>query len=295
MTDLRVPQDQLIHLLIDEGNPGFKDKFDVGDYTLDQVTAITPASGDFRDTSVRCRVTNPNKGIGTITLKYRRIDLSKILRNITVKLNNYTATTQLTAAECAGELNRLYGLSLLPADSQSAVWNAGSSNPWYSIATSLCYKGNFTFQWTRGKRQLDDAIVANNGGSHDLNGRLWQGGNTFGGDRKTQGDYLTYGMDLSAVASTINALAASGSLATGNASLTAIVAEMNNQFGSTMFDASQAHSVQGGMGGLAFTKLTTLPNASYPLANNAKYSKVLLLTAQATSWFQGTMYLHYNG
>jgi len=296
MTDFRKPQDDLLYDLIEEANPGFKDKFAKGSFVIDNLRSYTPQAGEIANTIARLRAAPGTAAIGVLDIKYRRIDLSKLFKNISpITLTTWNSATALPIAQVIAEINQRFGLYLRVEDFPSNSAGIGSTSTAMTCTGSQCFIGQFSARYVKAKRDLDDAIVSNNGGSHDLNGRLWQGGNTFDGGRKTQGDYLTYGMDLSAVAATINGLAASGSMAAGNANLTAIVAEMNKQMGSNLFDASQAHSVQGGMGGLAYTRLSALPNASYPFANSAKYSKVLMLTAQATSWFQGVMYLHYNG
>lgn len=290
MTDFRKPQDDLLYDLIEEANPGFKAKFAKGSFVIDNLRTYTPQAGEIANTIARLRAAPGSAGIGTKDIKYRRIDLSKLFKNISpITLTTWQAATNLPIANVIAEINARYGLYLRPEDFPSTS-SIGTTTATMVCSASQCFISQFSARYVKGKRPASDAIT-----NPSLNGRLYQGGNDFPAGSKTQGDYLTYGMDLSAVAATINALSASGSLAAANASLVTIVAEMNKQMGSNMFDASQAHSVQGGMGGLAFLRLSALPNASYPFANSAKFSKVIMFTAQATSWFQGTMYCHYNG
>lgn len=293
MTDFRKAQDDLLYDLIEEANPGFKQKFAKGSFIIDNLRTYTPQAGEIANTLARLRAAPGTANIGTRDIKYRRIDLAKLFKNMQpVVFTTWDSATNLPIAKAVTELSNRFGLKFATSDF-SPTTSIGTTVGNLTCSSSQCFIGTITAVYTKARRNLDDAIVANNGGSHDLAGRQWQGGNTMP-PAKTQGDYLTYGMDLSAVASTINALSASGSMAAGSASLLAIVAEMNKQ-SDIVFDGTQAHSVQNGLGGLAYTKLSALPNASYPFANSAKYSKVLMLTAQGTSWFQGTMYLHYNG
>ena len=290
MTDYRKPQGDLLYDLIEESNPGFKSKFSQSDYILDSVTAYTPGTGEIQNTTIRCRAKPGGRALGSKTLKYRRIAMASILRGVTVKLTNWAPTTTLTIAEVLTTINAMYGLTLVPSDiPATSTITQGNVN--LGVTGSNCYTGIIALNWTKGKRNLSDAITAVNGSSN-LNGRLWPGGNTFGGARKPQGDFATYGADLSSQSATLNGLIASGTATTGVAWLTNVATELNAQYGSSFF-SSNAATTQGGMGGLTYAKVT-LPNAAYPDANSAKYNRAIVLTAAADSWFQGKLYLHFN-
>jgi hypothetical protein len=279
--------------LINTSNPGLKVPLTVDMLRTLVPTAVTPGSGQIQDTSLRLLSVPGNLGkyIGTQTLYYRRINLANLFRSMTLTLDNYLGSTTMTAAQFCTAFNTKYGTELVPSDFSNTSFTSGTSYPVSIVAGSLCYEGSFTFKWTQGVPTMHQAIT-----NQVLAGKLYPGGNTFGGGRKPQADVLTYGLDCSQIRTALLALPSSVASATPTnwtqANYSAVLAYLQQSRPDLNF-SGQDSATQGGLGNLAMTRYV-LPAASVPGANSNKYANVTVITAVAGSWFQGQLYLHFN-
>lgn len=280
--------------LINTSNPGLKVPL-----TLDMVrslvpTAVTPGSGQIQDTSLKLLSAPGNLGkyIGTQTLYYRRINLANLFRSMTLTLDNYLGSTTMTAAQFCTCFNAKYGTELVTSDFSNTTFTSGSSYTVSIVAASLCYEGSFTFKWTQGVPTLQQAIT-----NPVLVGKLYPGGNTFGGARKAQADVLSYGLDCSKIRSSLLAIASSStptpaSWQQAGSSLAAILGFLQQNLPSLNFSGVDS-ATPGGLANLQVVRYT-LPQATVPQANSSKFAYVVLINAVAGSWFQGSFYLHFN-
>jgi hypothetical protein len=280
--------------LINQSNPGLKVQLTSSMLGSLVPTAVTPGTGQIQDTSLRLLAQQGNSGhyIGLQTVFYRRINLGNLYRNMVLTLSNYIGSTTMTAAQFVTAFNAQYGTELVTSDFTNTSFTSGTQTTVAMVATSLCYSGSITVKWTQGVPALQQRIS-----TPVLTGKLYPGGNTFGGARKPQGDVLTYGLNCTSVAAALKGLAASiqvtpalwGGAGSNYASILAFLQQSIPGLNFNGTDQANA----GGLGNLFLTRLT-LPSASAPGANSAAYGFVTLIPAVSTSWFQGQLYLHYN-
>lgn len=278
--------------LINQSNPGLQ----VAPLTAAMLrtlvpTAITPGTGQIQDTSVRLMVKPGNANYyGSETVTYRRINLANFFRGMTLTLDDYVGSTTMTAAQFVASFNAKYGTVLATTDFTNSSFSSGTSYTVSLAAGSLCYNGSFTFKWTQGKQYVSQAIT-----NPVLAGKTYPGGNSFPSGRKPQGDFITYGLDFASISSTLKGLSASVTVTPtmwASAPYSTILSYLQQQFPAQNFSASDS-ATTGGLGNLVLTRYT-LPSASVPGANSAKFANVTTIAAVSGSWFQGLLYLHYN-
>lgn len=251
-------------------------------------TAITPGTGQIQDTSVRLMARPGQPYFGSQTVFYRRINLSTFFRGLSpVKLPLFTgSTTAITAAQLVAALNSLYGLALVSTDLTGTTYGTGTVTVTIA-ATSLCYEGSFTLSWTPAKQQIALAFAAAANGDV-LNGKILV----------PTGQTLTYGLDCTLIDTQLKGLAASQVVTTANwqtagSAYAAILGFLQQYLPNVGFNAN-ADGTQGGLGGSTLTRYT-LPSASVPGANSAKFTGLTTITpASGTPWYAGSLYLHYN-
>lgn len=297
-TDYRKPQDQLIYDLIEESNPGFKAAYPLGSLQFTNMTAITVDSADpyKRDTQVVCSGKTGSGVTGRVTVKYRRINLSTMFKNMSVVLTDWLPSniTILPRATWTASLAAKYGLSVVDAD-----WNAtyggmtvNAVQPTLSV-NSLCYTGGITgIVWKRGKQPMSNMIPDN---KQVLVGRLYPGGNDFSNQsRKPVGEWQLYGLDASEIKSTIEGFAASTAVAVNDASapVVALLNWLKANSGKTNWSTADS-SVDGGIGGLTWYRYS-LPSVSVPEGNTSRFNRALVIQSTSSSWFSGKLILHYN-
>lgn len=282
--------------LVQSSNPGM----DIAPLTVDQLRTLVPttvtADAFGRDTSVRLMVRPGNsKYFGSQTVTYRRINLANYFRNMVITLDDYlTGSGNMTAAQFATAMNNKYGTSFDPAGSDWASTFSAVSGTQYSVtaqSTSLCYEGSVGFKWTRGKQQISAAIT-----NPVLVGRLYPGGNSMP-PAKPQGDFLTYNADFSSVKSLLASISSgttvtAAQLTTSGSAYAGVLSYLQRIRPDLGFNASDS-ATQGGLGNLVWTRYT-IPSAALPAANSNKFTTVFVITAAAGSWFQGSLFLHYN-
>ncbi|BDD79838.1 hypothetical protein [Burkholderia phage FLC9] len=280
--------------LINQSNPGLQ----VAPLSMQNLqtlvpTAITPVTGTIQDTSLRLLTVQGNgRYVGNQTVTYRRINLATLFRSMVLTLDDYIGSTTMTAAQFCTAFNNKYGTELVPTDFANTTFTSGTSYTVSMLAGSLCYSGSFTVKWTQGAPYMNQKIT-----NQVLVGKLYPGGNTFGGGRKPQADVLSYGLDCSKIRTSLLAIASSGTYtpaqwsATGSALATILGFLQQNLPSLNLSSADSATA--GGLANLLVTRLT-LPSASALGANSNKFANVVLITAVAGSWFQGSFYLHFN-
>jgi hypothetical protein len=292
-TDYRKPQSEMIYDLIEKSNPGFKDVFPLGSVTFGTPTAIAVDGADpFKnDTSIVVKPTAASGGIGQVTVKYRRIDLTALFRNITLKLDNYYTTTSAFPAQWVPWVAARYGISLTVDDVASSQNIAsGSAATRGPIAACLCYKGTFSILWTLGKRPITDVITDANRG---LIGRLYPGGNDFSVGRKPTGEFMTLSQDATAIKTTLSAIPTTYNPTGGaNAGIQTICDWLNANSGQTGWNIGNANT-PGGTQNIQWFRYT-LPNAAVPEVDSTKYTSVVVIQSNPDSWFTGRCLLQYT-
>lgn len=283
------PQRDLLYKLINEANPTAPFTMDLSTATIGVPAAQTVANGKIADTNVLLSGKGPY--IGSQRVEYRRIDLSKFFKNITISFDDWTANGIITTAQLVDYLNRTYGLAMVVSDFQSGGggWNAGPGT--YPMdAKSLCYSGSISWVWVKGKRQINSAFTTPN-----IDGRLWAGGNVFDANRKPTGQYIAYDLDYSPVKDVFTAVPTTGTWNfAGNSVFTPLFDFLKSNV-SPLFDQTKQHTEIGGLNGATYTKVI-MPSATFPEANSLspKFKNVLVFTPLPTSWWQGRILMHYT-
>ncbi|MNQ12049.1 hypothetical protein D3C85_249480 [compost metagenome] len=292
-TDYRKPQSEMIYDLIEKSNPGFKDAYPIGSVVFGTPTVIAVDGGDpFKnDTSILVTPTAASGGIGKVTVKYRRIDLAALFKNVIVKLDNYHTSTGCAPAIYVPWVSARYGLSLTGDD-----FNPGNtilSGTQYSrgpLANCLCYKGAFNVLWTLGKRPITDLITDAN---RALVGRLFPGGNDFSAGRKPTGEFMTITQDATEIKTILQTIPSAWVPPGGaNAGLQQICDWLNANSGVTGWNIGNANT-PGGTANIQWYRYT-LPNANVPEADSVKYNTVVLIQSSPDSWFTGRCVLQYK-
>ena len=283
------PQLELLLDLIKEANPGMPFPPTAANLRFGTPVAQAVPSGGIADTNIR--VTGSDPYFGSKVVQYRRLSLDSIFKNMTpVPLEYYSATPATTTGLFVENLNRVYGTSFLPNDftfAPNTTLQANGNFALTPVAGNLCYSptGGSMFIWRNVKPFLKQ--VTSNG---TLTGRQYPGGNDFvTPGRKPQGEYLAYSVD-----NTIPQISGInfGSGTVTNTALWQQVITPLKVF-DPRFTTAVGHTAEGGLNGLAYVTYA-LPNALVPEANSALYKFAIVIVAQAGSWFQGRLILHYN-
>jgi hypothetical protein len=280
--------------LINQSNPGLQ----VAPLSMQNLqalvpTAITPGTGTFQDTSLRLMTVQGNGHyVGNQTVTYRRINLSTLFRSMNLVLDDYLGSTTMTAAQFCTSFNAKYGTDLVPTDFTNPSFTSGTQYTVTIVSASLCYNGSFSFKWTQGVPYMTQVL-----GTGVLAGKLYPGGNTFGGARKPQGDVLSYGLSCVPISAALKALASSVQVTPANwaqagSNYASILAFLQQNLPSLNLNSTDSANA-GGLGNLTLTRYT-LPSASAPGANSNKYAFATVIPAVSGSWFQGQLYLHFN-
>jgi len=291
-SDLRLPQNRLIYDLIEVSNPGFKAAYGMSKVQFTGMASVTVDPSDpFKcDTSVLVSGPPGSGTIGKVTVRYRRIDMSALFRNMIMRSDFYSAAGSITRAQFIADVNAKYGLSLLETD-MAAVVTVPADTVYNGIAVNgLCYKGTVSLQWVRSKRPITEIITDAN---RALIGRLYPGGNDFSQSRKPVGEWQLYGLDASAVKANLAALSTSFLITTAaNANLDAVIAWLNNNSGKTNWAKTDSSLASGLAGCTAY--IYTLPSTSIPEANSARFTRAMVIQSVDASWFSGKLILHWN-
>lgn len=291
----RKEQSLLIYDLIEESNPGFLAKYPPGSLTFSLPTAVAVTAGDpyLRDTTITATPVSGTNLEGSVTLKYRRLDMAVLFRDMVLRLTDYLESATYPKPDWYNRLSEVYGIKLVDADIPSNYTVMGTTQVTATIApNSLCFKGDYQIQYSKGKKPisliLDDTKAK-------LVGRAFPGGNDFPIGRKPQGEFMTYAVDLSAIktSASLDALASMTNQPAGatNIQMTSVIDELKKQTGRTDWNNGDS-TVSGGLGGLAWYKYT-LPIAAASEANSTDYNRVIVIQSVTGSWFSGKILLHW--
>lgn len=292
-TDTRQAQTVMLYDLIEKSNPGFKVSYPAGSvvFGVPSAIAIDPEDPYKNDTTVRVSPAPGAAGFGTVSVNYRRIDLAKRFKGMTVKLTNYQVSNSATTPVWVGWLAEKYGLSVTSDDLSSQVaLGSGSNTAMTMKAGSLCYKGSVQVYWTKSLAPLNTIITNAN---KALTGRLYPGGNDFTTPgRKPQGEFLAYCQDATSVGSIIEGMT-NGTQPDASPIMASVVEWLLSTTSRTDWSVKNSNGNVGGVGALGWFKYS-LPNAAIPEANSAKYNRCLVIQSTALSWFAGKIIIHYN-
>jgi len=295
MTDYRQAQTLMLYDLIEKSNPGFKVSYPVGTvvFGIPADLAVNPNDPYKNDTTVRVTPAPGNTGIGVVSVNYRRIDLAKQFRGMTIRLTNYQVFASVAAAVWVQWLAEKYGISITLDDLTNQIAIGSGSNTAMAMKPScLCYKGTVQVYWTRGVRPLTDIFTDAN---RALAGRLYPGGNDFTTPgRKPQGEFLAFCQDASSIGSTLEGVSLTGqSYAPTDPVVIALVDFLLANTSRTDWAARTAATGVGGISNLSWFRYV-LPNAAIPEANSAKYNRCIVIQSLAGSWFAGKIIIHYK-
>lgn len=294
-SDLRKPQRELLYDLIERSNPGFKAKFPLSVLKFGTPSAI-PVNGNDRfknDTQIVVSSSDAAIAMGTVTVRYRRIEMATLFNGAFIFLDEYDGVSQsLTAAQWRQMVNDKYGLSTEYDDWGTGIVSlpAGSKYSTTMATTSKCYRGSYTIQYVPGKRKMEHLLA----GKKNLAGRTWPTDNDFS---KPKGSQIAYGLDFSPIKDTgMNAFTSPQGMPTNqngtNPIFNAIINFLNANTDRKNW-SDKGITVDGGITGNTWTRLS-LPNALVPEANSKDFNMCVVMSGHPSAWFQGNLIFHYN-
>lgn len=202
------PSDDLVYDLINLSNPLLPTPVTKANVRLTAVTPIA-APTDFRNTTVEMVALPGGQYLGRESLKYRRLDLTKLFRGLVVKIKKYSpmqnANTNVVvfrSFDLLDAINAKYGLSLTEDDINDVSILRGTSKSednFYTSTTTITTKstskawvGSFTLVWEGAPQGIDSLInVA------DITGLYYPGGDVFDEHHKKIIDTVVFDVDFS--------------------------------------------------------------------------------------------------
>lgn len=290
-TDYKKPTIDLLYTLIEYSNPGFTAQFPKGTIVFSAPTVVAIVDGDAYKTDTSVKISSaPGAGkIGSQTIRYRRIDLSTLFKQMAIRLNDYQPSSALPEANWRSSFRANYGINIADEDFLTGGGIGVGTTLIQIRPTALCYKGSFSINWVIGKRPITVLITDAN---RALPGRLYPGGNDFTTPgRKPQGEFLTFCQDASNISATLETIT-TGAAAT-DVQLTAVVNFLLANTARTDWNKGSASTGTGGISGMNWFKYT-LPNAAVPEANSSKYNRCIVIQSYAAAWFADKIIIHYN-
>lgn len=292
-TDYRKPETQLLRELVIRANPDAASTLDSGQVVYETPTAIQYVRGDESNTTIVAKAApNALDVVGRQTLRYRRIDLSKLFRYQTIELTRYSNSNTLPWAEVQELLLKQHGINISTDTFTAASLTANTVATFTAKATSLCYIGSIQVVWRKGRREISEMFT-----TATLDGRAWpEGLIDFDDTYKPQGEYIVYDTDFTdTMAAQFNSWN-NGTL-TSNASgqIDVLVAALKYVAPHINWNSND-YSVDnvGGLQKLLFNRYA-LPNAAVPEANSGLFNRVAVLTPTvADAWFHGRLLFHYK-
>lgn len=302
---------KLVVDLINESNPQLPYPLEESKVRLGVPEKITP------DGIVNTRIwvfpTNDSPYRGKMQLRYRRIDLRDLFKNVRPEIHKYTSVavgnSPFTTAQLLADFNVKYGLNLQPEDIQSLAYPAASDDYYPGQRTCiqelrvkpscLAYLGtdqageSLNLRWVFTERDLATVITQT-----DLDGRLYPGGNVFDSNHKVVVALSTYGTDFTSISDVLEQIRTLGGIqfGTGDPRSLQILNYMNTQ--SAVNTWSQTDTPGEADYGLRTVPIYafTLPHADYPDAN-PEFNRIAVInydTFGAAKRQVGKAYLHYN-
>lgn len=273
-----VNQRELLRSLINTANPSALLPFDALN------TELSAPSHSNEQTAIR--VIGRSQYYGSKTINYKRLSLGSLFRNTVVAMDLWSDGTTLTREQVVDELNLKYGTAFLYTDFPNQTQSVGNTT-WTTVPGCLCYVGNITVNWTKGKRKLSSLFQTTN----ELPIRFYPGGSEFPVERKPQGQYFVYGADFSGIKANLNNISLGTAFNSSNADHLKILQTLQALRPDLNFTDTSPTS-NGGLAGLMMYRYT-LPQASVPFANSEQFTNVFVIVPLADSWFQGNILLHY--
>lgn len=306
----------LVYDLINEANPTLSKPVTETNAKLGVPTAIANAVFPAANTSI---LLSPAPGtadyIGRQTLKYRRLDLTRMFRGITATVVKYASkypgsaagTVMFTVYELLNDINNLYGLKLTEDDLTNANIVRGSTqeNGQYTTtitvtvkATSLGFVGSFALKWMNTPQSIADMIT-----NTDLDGRFFPGGNLFDGTHKPILDPITFGEDATSIIQPgLQASAAFGRSGIGwnqwgnfyPQVVLPYLRQLTGQAKWRMTSNGSYKTFDGEVSGMEHA-LYQLPNPAWPEGNDRFYGWALVIfIPEDCTWATGQIVFHFN-
>lgn len=216
---------------------------------------------------------------GTVTLKYDRISLPEIFRNVTP-----VVVTEPVAllSQLLPKLNKTYGLSLDKDDIiEQSVADLGED---FLITVQLragcvAWEGDFELRFTKFRPKLKDVIADN---VLDVIVAPFPMG------AKPRAEYVAYGYDYSTMSETFKTWAVNRTLTQDD------IDELNETVqGRKLVNATGANAAAGEVA-LAGAKVTSINTVTENSLFNVKYEKAIVITLAATSNYEGQLIIHYS-
>lgn len=301
---------ELVVDLINESNPGLPFPLEVNKVRLGTPVAIAPVG--ILNTEIWVYPANDSPYNGKIKLRYRRIDLRDLFKNVQPEIHKYTSvaggSVPFNTHQLLADFNARYGMNIAQADVTVQDFPAVTDG-YYPLRTCvaelrikpscLAFVGtesagqSLLLRWVFTERDLSTMITQT-----DLNGRLYPGGNNFDSNHPVVIALSTFGTDFSGISATLEDIRAVGGIqfGTGDPRSTVVLNEMNAQ--SAVNSWSQLDAPIDSNYGLRTVPIYsyTLPNALFPDVNpNFNRVAVIDYDAYASPKKQvGKAYLHYN-
>lgn len=321
---------ELVFDLLNQANPNSPVKFSGNNLNLGKLTAITPPAGQIQNTKIMLSNKPSSEYIGRVEATYRRLDLSKLFRGLTITLAKFsplvksgsstawasfvkdllpTFNAQMGTAFTADDLVDV-GISRGSLNAQNRYQNTVSIS---AKATSLAYIGSFSFTWVDAPQDIDAVVTVT-----DLAGRTFPGGNVFDDKHPLVLNGAYYGVDWTDVIMGVNPSPDANFGSNNNywlshnvggtlgPSIIAIIAEANKLLDIGLFFTSSLYNDRSSMANLNSTlwaaRVRQLPSADFPEANSEYFNRVIALippaassiTDPAAKQYAGTLLLHYN-
>lgn len=216
---------------------------------------------------------------GTVTLKYDRISLPEIFRNVTP-----VVVTEPVAllSQLLPKLNKTYGLSLDKDDIiEQSVADLGED---FLITVQLrsgcvAWEGDFELRFTKFRPKLKDVIADN---VLDVIVAPFPMG------AKPRAEYVAYGYDYSTMSETFKTWAVNRTLTQND------IDELNETVqGLKLVNATGANAAAGEIA-LAGAKVTSINTVTENSLFNVMYEKAIVITLAATSNYEGQLIIHYS-
>lgn len=216
---------------------------------------------------------------GTVTLKYDRISLPEIFRNVTP-----VVVTEPVAllSQLLPKLNKTYGLSLDKDDIvEQSVAALGDD---FLITVQLrggcvAWEGDFELRFTKFRPKLRDIIADN---VLDVIVAPFPMGT------KPRAEYVAYGYDYSTMGETFKTWAVNRTLTQDD------IDELNETVQGLKLVNQTGANARPGEIALAGAKVTSINNVTENSLFNVMYEKAIVITLAATSNYDGQLIIHYS-
>ena len=216
---------------------------------------------------------------GTVTLKYDRISLPEIFRNVTP-----VVVTEPVAllSQLLPKLNKTYGLSLDKDDIvEQSVADLGED---FLITVQLrggcvAWEGDFELRFTKFRPKLKDIIADN---VLDVIVAPFPMGT------KPRAEYVAYGYDYSTMGETFKTWAVNRTLTQDD------IDELNETVQGLKLVNQTGANAQPGEIALSGAKVTSINNVTENSLFNVMYEKAIVITLATTSNYEGQLIIHYS-